>query len=81
MSVSGQAGSPRPTPGRLDGVTFEVIVHRRRERRPDDGGPWLVRVYAAGEHVHSAEGGVPLFVGLNEAHRAMARWLTENGAP
>jgi hypothetical protein len=68
------------TKGRLDGVTFEVIVHRIQN--PDDarGGPWLIRLYAAGEHVHSAEGGVSLQVGMNGADRAMRRWLEENGA-
>jgi hypothetical protein len=62
----------------LDGVTFEVIVHRLRPGEAR-GGEWLVRVYAAGEHVHSAEGGVPLNIGLNEAHRAMGDWLASNG--
>lgn len=64
-------------PGSLDGITFEVIVHRLDPPRP--AGGWLVRVYAAGEHVHSAEGGVSRDGGLGEAHRAMKRWLDENG--
>lgn len=62
----------------LDGVTFEVIVHRLQ--RPEPGGEWLIRVYAADEHIHSAEGGVPLSIGLNEADRAMRRYLVKAGA-
>lgn len=62
----------------LDGMTFEVIVHRLRPRQ--SGGEWLVRVYQSGEHVHSAEGGVPLEVGLREAHDAMVGWLTGWGS-
>lgn len=60
---------------RLDGVTFEVIVHRLQQ--PTEHGDWLVRVYQGNEHVHSAEGGVPLNVGLDEAHDAMKRWVED----
>ena len=55
----------------LDGVTFEVIMGRRPMLDRYGSGPWIVRVYAAGEHVHSSEGGVALDVGLREAQRAM----------
>lgn len=64
--------------GRLDGITFEVIVHRLQ--KPPTSGNWLVRVYAAGEHIHSAEGGVSLDGGMREADRAMREWLQRNGA-
>lgn len=66
--------------GTLDGITFEVIVHRIQDPNEARGGPWLIRVYAAGEHVHSAGGGVSLSTGLNEARRAMAEWCEMNGA-
>jgi hypothetical protein len=55
---------------------FTVIVHRLDPPKP--GGDWLVRVYADREHVHSAEGGVSLNGGLEEAQRAMVRWCDEN---
>lgn len=61
----------------LDGVTFRVIVRRLKPR--EKGGDWLVRVYAADEHVHGAEGGVPYDIGLREAHKAMEKWVRENG--
>lgn len=70
--------TPRPE-RRLDGVTFEVIVHRLQDPARASGGPWLVRVYAAGEHVHSAEGGISLDGGLREADRAMRRYLADYG--
>lgn len=39
---------------------------------PRSGGPWLIRCHhEGGEHVHSAEGGVPLEVGLREVERAI----------
>jgi hypothetical protein len=57
----------------LDGVTFDVIVHRLRVQTRYGG--WLVRVYAGDEHVHSAEGGVTLEAGLREAERAMRCWV------
>lgn len=61
----------------LDGVTFEVIVHRIQDRNEARGGPWLVRVYQGDDHVHSAEGGVSLTGGLDEARRAMLKWCSD----
>jgi hypothetical protein len=64
----------------LDGVTFSVVVHRLQNPNDARGGPWLVRVYQGDDHVHSAEGGVPLEVGVAEAQRAMVAWCVANGA-
>jgi hypothetical protein len=36
------------------------------------GSSWLIRVYdQTGQHIHSAEGGVSLSVGLREVERAI----------
>lgn len=53
-----------------DFAGYELIVVPYRE--PRAGGDWLVRVYdTTGQHIHSAEGGVSLEVGLREAQRAI----------
>lgn len=65
---------------RLDGVTFEVFV---QHMQPEIVGrfhfkQWLVRVHAAGEHIHSAEGDVG--DGLRKASATTEQWCRENGA-
>lgn len=68
----------------LDGVTFEVIVHRitaAGNPLPSEAtGEWLVRVYVVGEHVYSIEGGVSLDMGMRRADRAMREYLEAHGA-
>jgi hypothetical protein len=51
---------------------YEVIVAPCPQGLPL-GSSWIVRVYEreTGQHVHSAEGGVALSVGLREAERAI----------
>lgn len=61
----------------LDGVTFDVIVHRLQ--RPTPHGEWLVRVYQGDDHVFSAEGGISLDGGLRSAQRSMREWCEANG--
>lgn len=58
-----------------DGYTIYVAPHRSHP----SGGPWIVRAYrdADDRHIHSAEGGVPLTVGLREAQAAIERDLGE----
>lgn len=70
---------PIPPGSTLDGITFSVIVHRIQNPADARGGPWLIRIYAADEHVHSAEGGVSLDVGLRAAQDAMREWIQANG--
>lgn len=48
---------------------YTVIVHEYQQA--PSSGPLLVRVYRGGEHIHSAEGGVSLEVGMKEATRAI----------
>ena len=67
--------------GAAPGVTFEVIVHRIKDPPPGFADFWVVRVYAGDEHVHSAEGGVALSVGLREAQDAMAAWVIAKCEP
>ncbi len=59
--------------------SYRIIVHPYRKVKPGPpaGGPWLVRCYTDhGEHVHSAEGGVPLGIGLREVERAIRERLS-----
>jgi len=52
---------------------YEILIGRLSQ--PTRYGEWIVRLYTAdGEHIHSAEGGVPLEVGLREVERAIHRF-------